>query len=385
MRKSRSISISILYRKSVGKPVSDVDQQKFDAWYNESEKHRLYYKRFCVQQEKIMARDCSVVDVERRLMEIKFKRRVKYRSNWWKLCGVAAAVLILFFIGWVYWTKNDVSCPVIVEAGQEKASVTLRLGQGKRIVLDSTLVAQTISQDCVAMRVGVGVLEYDRDSVAAGELVYNQLDVPPSGEYMIVLSDGTKVYLNSASSLYYPTVFPPRERKVKLAGEAYFVVTKGERPFIVETSLEEVKVFGTEFNVMAYEDEEELQTTLVKGSVGVLAKGMEVIGFQKIVPGEQFLLNRKTGKTEVVTVDVFPYVAWKDGLFVSQNDNLETILRKVARWFNVEIFYQNPELKQKRFFSIMKRQTRLQEVLDVIAKAGNVHFDVNGRVVLVRD
>ena len=107
MWKSRSISVSILYRKSVGKPISDVDQQKFDAWYNESEKHRLYYKRFCVQQEKIMARDCSVVDVERRLMEIKFKRRVKYHSNWWKLCGVAATVLILFSIGWMYWTKSE--------------------------------------------------------------------------------------------------------------------------------------------------------------------------------------------------------------------------------------------------------------------------------------
>ena len=385
MRKSRSISVSILYRKSVGKPISGIDQQKFDAWYNESEKHRLYYKRFCVQQEKIMARDCSVVDVERRLMEIKFKRRVKYRSNWWKLCGVAATMLILFSIGWMYWTKNDVSCPVVVDAGLEKASVTLRSGQGKRIVLDSTLVAQTIRQDCVAMRVGIGVLEYDRDSVAIGELVYNQVDVPPSGEYMIVLSDGTKVYLNSASSLCYPTVFPPGERRVKLSGEAYFVVAKGERPFIVDTPLEEVKVFGTEFNVMAYEDEEELQTTLVKGSVGVLAKGMEFIGFQKIVPGEQFLLNRKTWKIEIVPVDVFPYVAWKDGLFVSQNDNLETILRKMARWFDVEIFYQNPELKQKRFFGIMKRRACLQEVLDVIAKAGDVHFEVNGRVVLVRD
>lgn len=385
MRKSRSISVSILYRKSVGKPISDIDQQKFDAWYNESEKHRLYYKRFCVQQEKIMARDCSVVDVERRLMEIKFKRRVKYRSNWWKLCGVAATMLILFSIGWMYWTKNDVSCPVIVDAGLEKASVTLRSGQGKRIVLDSTLVAQTIKQDCVAIRVGVGVLEYDRDSVAIGELVYNQVDVPPSGEYMIVLSDGTKVYLNSASSLCYPTVFPPGERRVKLSGEAYFVVAKGERPFIVDTPLEEVKVFGTEFNVMAYEDEEELQTTLIKGSVGVLAKGMEFIGFQKIVPGEQFLLNRKTGEIKIVTVDVFPYVAWKDGFFVSQNDNLETILRKMARWFDVEIFYQNPELKQKRFFGIMKRRACLQEVLDVIAKAGDVHFEVNGRVVLVRD
>jgi len=96
-------------------------------------------------------------------------------------------------------------------------------------------------------------------------------------------------------------------------------------------------------------------------------------------------LNRKTGVTEIVSVDVFPYVAWKDGLFVSQNDDLKTILRRVARWFDVEIFYQNPALKQKRFFGIMKRQTRLQEVLDVIAEAGKVHFDVNGRVVLVRD
>lgn len=385
MQESKSISISILYRKSAGKPISDVDQRKFDAWYNESEDHRLYYKRFCVQQEKIMARDCSVVDVKRRLMEVKFKRRAKHHSNWWKWSGVAAAVLILFSVGWMYWAENNISCPVVVETEPGRAAVTLRLGQGEQIVLDSTLVAQTISQDCVAMRVGVGVLEYNRDSVATGELVYNQLEVPPSGEYVVVLSDGTKVYLNSASSLYYPTVFPAGERKVKLSGEAYFVVAKGERPFIVETSLEEVKVFGTEFNVMAYEDEEELQTTLVEGSVGVLMKGKMSLGFQKIVPGEQFLLNRKTGETEIVSVDVFPYVAWKDGLFVSQNDNLETILRRVARWFDVEIFYQNPALKQKRFFGIMKRQTRLQEVLDVIAEAGKVHFDVNGRVVLVRD
>ena len=385
MQESKSISISILYRKSAGKPISDIDQRKFDAWYNESEDHRLYYKRFCVQQEKIMARDCSVVDVKRRLMEVKFKKCAKHQLNWWKWSGVAAAVLILFFVGRIYWAENDVCSPVVAATEPGRAAVTLRLGQGEQIVLDSAWVARTISQDCVAMHIGAGLLEYSQDSVATGGLVYNQLEVPPSGEYVVVLSDGTKVYLNSASSLYYPTVFPAGERKVKLSGEAYFVVAKGERPFIVDTPLEEVKVFGTEFNVMAYEDEEELQTTLVEGSVGVLMKGKMSLGFQKIVPGEQFLLNRKTGVTEIVSVDVFPYVAWKDGLFVSQNDDLKTILRRVARWFDVEIFYQNPALKQKRFFGIMKRQTRLQEVLDVIAEAGKVHFDVNGRVVLVRD
>ena len=113
---------------------------------------------------------------------------------------------------------------------------------------------------------------------------------------MIVLSDGTKVYLNSASSLCYPTVFPPGERRVKLSGEAYFVVAKGERPFIVDTPLEEVKVFGTEFNVMAYEDEEELQTTLVKGSVGVLAKGMEFIWFSKNCSGRTIPFKPKNGE-----------------------------------------------------------------------------------------
>ena len=94
-------------------------------------------------------------------------------------------------------------------------------------------------------------------------------------------------------------------------------------------------------------------------------------------------MNRETGKPEIVKVDVYPYTAWREGLFVSRNDNLETILRKVARWFDVEIFYQNPGLKQKRFFGIMKRQTSLQEVLDVIAEAGDVHFNVKGRTVVV--
>ena len=94
-------------------------------------------------------------------------------------------------------------------------------------------------------------------------------------------------------------------------------------------------------------------------------------------------MNRQTLETQILPVDVFTYVAWKDGLFVSRNDDLETILRKVSRWFDVEIFYQEPKLKKKRFFGIMKRQANLQEVLDVIAEAGDVHFNVNGRTVVV--
>lgn len=162
-------------------------------------------------------------------------------------------------------------------------------------------------------------------------------------------------------------------------------MSKGKKPFIVETLQEEVKVFGTEFNVMAYRNENVVQTTLVSGSVGVNVKGKDKDDFQKIVPGEQFRLDKESGKMEVKAVDVFPYVAWKDGLFVSQNDDLESIMRKVARWFDVEVFYQNPRLKEKRFFGIMKKQTCLDEVLEIIAKAGNVRFNVNGRTVIVTE
>lgn len=386
MDRPEYISVSLLYRKSIGEPLSEKEQREFDVWYSESEEHRLYYKRFCSQQEKIMVRERSNVNVQKRLIELKHKARTRRRLKWYRWSGVAAAILIVFAVSWLLIPKQDVSeVSMLAQSKPGKAAVILQLGHGEQIVLDSTFKMQTISKDCVEMRVGTGILEYDPNAEAQKEIVYNELKIPPSGEYVVVLADGTKVYLNSASTLRYPTVFPANERRVELSGEAYFVVSAGVTPFIVETKTEEVKVFGTEFNVMTYVDEEFSQTTLVKGSVGVRVKGTDSGRFQKIVPGEQFILDQQTKKSEIKEVDVYSYVAWKDGLFVSQNDNLESILRKVARWYDVEIFYQNSSLKKKRFFGIMKRQTSLQEVLDVIAEAGDVHFSVNGRTVVVSD
>ncbi|WP_018337801.1 FecR family protein [Butyricimonas synergistica] len=386
MNELEFINVSLLYRKMTGEPLSGEEQQAFDTWYAESGEHRLYYERFCRQQEKTMARECSRVDVEKCLSEVKRKGRAGRFIGWVRWSGVAAGVLILLTAGWIIRAtseKKKMFVPVIAQPMPGHAAVTLQLSHGERVVLDSTLATRTINKDHVAIRVEDGVLRYDADSVATSGSVYNELAVPASGEYMVVLGDGTKIHLNSASRLRYPTVFSEGERRVQLTGEAYFEVTQGESPFVVETSREEVKVFGTEFNVMAYEDEDISKTTLIKGSVGVRVKNTVSVEFQKIVPGEQFLLNRETGKPEIVKVDVYPYTAWREGLFVSRNDNLETILRKVARWFDVEIFYQNPGLKQKRFFGIMKRQTSLQEVLDVIAEAGDVHFNVKGRTVVV--
>lgn len=386
MDEIESINIALLYRKFRGEKLSKEESLVFNAWYAESEKHRQYYKLFCRQQEKIMVRDRSRVNEWKGLVVVKRGKNRHGVMNWWQYAGVAVIILGVFILGWRYWPVGEkVTNPEPTQICPGQVAVTLRLSQGEQIVLDSSQISGTINRDCVTIHVEKGMLRYGGETSIAGKETYNELIVPPSGEYVVELADGTKVFLNSESRLRYPTAFLGAERRVELSGEAYFVVAKEERSFIVETRLEEVKVFGTEFNVMAYEDEEFFQTTLVKGSVGVCVKGVNMIDFQKIVPGEQFLLNRQTLETQILPVDVFTYVAWKDGLFVSRNDDLETILRKVSRWFDVEIFYQEPKLKKKRFFGIMKRQANLQEVLDVIAEAGDVHFNVNGRTVVVSE
>jgi ferric-dicitrate binding protein FerR (iron transport regulator) len=380
MDRFENIPVSLLYRKSTGEPLSDKEQREFYIWYGQSEEHRSYYGRFCAQQEKIETRECSSVNVQERLIGLKLRVRAKHRSRWYRWSGVAAAVLIVSTAVWLFLPEQDApDISILARSKPGKAAVVLQLGHGEQIVLDSTCM------DRVGMRVRAGVLEYDSSTVTRKEIVYNELKVPPSGEYAVVLSDGTKIYLNSASTLRYPIVFPGDERRVELSGEAYFVVSAGTRPFVVETKTEEVKVFGTEFNVMAYADEEVSQTTLVKGSVGVLVKGSGAGHFRNIIPGEQFVLNQRTRETKIIKIDVFSQVAWKEGLFVSRNDDLESISRKLSRWYEVEFVYLDPGLREKRFFGMMKRQASLQEVLEVIAEAGDVQFNVDGRTVTVSE
>lgn len=388
MSGSEFINISLLYRKMAGESLSGEEQQAFDSWYAESEDHRLYYKRFCRQQEKIMERQCSRVDVRKGYANV--RGRQYHRVNWWTWSGIAASILLFAALGTIYWQNgrskevSEVRASTHFFPGQK--NVILSLGGGQKVVIDSTFSGKTVGQDCVAILVENGVLRYRQNTAITETPVFNELVVPPSGEYIVELIDGTKIYLNSDSRLRYPTSFKGmEERRVFLEGEAYFIVSKDKKPFIVETVQEEVKVFGTEFNVMAYRDENVVQTTLIKGSVGVNVKGKNESDFRKIVPGEQFRLNKQSGEVEIETVDVFPYVAWKDGLFVSRNDDLESIMRKVSRWYDVEVFYQNQSLKEKRFFGIMKKQACLEEVLEIIAKAGNVQFNVNGRTVIVTE
>ncbi|MDY4043494.1 MAG: DUF4974 domain-containing protein [Marinifilaceae bacterium] len=387
MERPNNINIDILYRKMAGLKLSPAEEEEFNCWYRESSRHREFYELLCHQQEKIETGERSIIDVEKGWSILMGKRQKcrRLRIRLWQ--NIAAIILLTIGLG-SFWIWNNQTAETSTETAHNittNSGVTLRLGSGRQIRLDSLAKQEVVPIDSSQIQMKRGVLHYNNNPADSNVTIYNELNVPRTGEFIMVLSDGTKVFLNSDSKLRYPTTFSGQERRVQLTGEAYFIVSKDKKPFIVETAWEEIKVFGTEFNVMAYNKEDVSQTTLVKGSVGVRVKKAPQKDFQKIKPGEQFRFNNQNHKTEIVQVDVFPYIAWKDGLFVSQNDNLETIMKKIERWFGVIVFYQNEGLKEKRFYGIMKKQNRLEDVLEIISEAGDVHFSVKDKTVIVQE
>lgn len=204
---------------------------------------------------------------------------------------------------------------------------------------------------------------------------------PRGGEYKVTLSDGSLVYLNSVTRIKYPVVFSRKERKVFLSGEAYFEVAEDpKRPFLVEVGGIEVKVYGTFFNINSFR-EGGVQTVLVKGSVGVkvLASGEESM----IEPGQMAEFRQGSMKVEVKEVDVNLYTDWKNGIFRFKNQRLEDILTILSNWYDVDIFYQIPSVKELHFSGYMERYKNFEIILEAITLSTGVQFSIQGKTVVV--
>lgn len=215
------------------------------------------------------------------------------------------------------------------------------------------------------------------------------LSTPKGGQYQIILSDDTKVWLNAASTLKYPSRFDRKERRVELEGEAYFEVAKNTKhPFIVESNGQEVAVLGTHFNVNAYPEDKEIKTTLIEGSVqvtslsfplvisneadrSVRAKGTRTILF----PGQQSVVNGSSIK--VADIDTESIIAWKDGQFIFRNTDLSTILKELERWYDIEVDYNTiPKIK---LYGEIPKNVNLSKLLEMIKDVSNVHYKIEGR------
>ncbi len=266
--------------------------------------------------------------------------------------------------------KNDVL------PGGNKA--TLTLADGSTIVLDDAQNGTLAQQGNSKIIKLDGKLSYDPTNKNSREVVYNTISTPKGGQYQLELPDGSQVWLNATSSIHFPTSFIGTERRIEVTGEAYFEITRNPNmPFIVSVNNAEIQVLGTHFNVNAYSDEDNVKTTLLEGSVKFVNDGNTNI----LKPGQQAQLTKERTTKVVSNVDVDEVVAWKNGMFDFDNAGIETVMRQLSRWYDVEIEYKgkNDDL----FIAEMRRNINLSDALKALELTGKVKFDIQGKKIIV--
>ena len=301
--------------------------------------------------------------------------------------SIAASIILLvgLFVGRTINGVRDMHeeqelAKNVMQPGTSKA--ILMMADGKEVVLEQGQNLNILLNERVRVATSNRGIVYEEHGKGVVTEEYNKLTTPIGGEYSLVLSDGTKVFLNADSELKYPVEFSDGKRIVDLKGEAYFEVHKDSlRPFVVRVNGAEVTVLGTSFNVNTYGDDGQIYTTLVNGAVRVssVKNGQAEV----LKPGMQSVMDVQSGQLTVREVDVEPYVAWREGRFVFRAMTLDLIMRQLQRWYDFEVFYQNPELKDYEFRGVIKRDMGLDKVLSVIKVTTNVDFEVKGKVITI--
>ena len=370
---------------------SEEEKERVEGWYNER-RNDIYNPLTEAEEEMVGARIYSnVQDVltsatAERVIPIWRKKR-----TWW----VAAGTLMLMTTAGYFLLTHKDPVPQIVQTpkpgirpvtpGGNKALLTL--GDGSVIVLDSAANGALSQQGkTIVLKKQDGELVYqsqhngNQDAVA-----WNTISTPRGGQYQVVLPDGTKIWLNAVSSLRFPAGFTGKDRTVELTGEAYFEVNHNNLPFIVDIiSVNgrpgggKVQVLGTHFNIKAYLDESTVKTTLLEGSVDMTSTGSHFI----LKPGQQAQLHKSSGKMSLDEhADVEEAIAWKEGRFVFNEASVETVMREIARWYDVEIVYAD-KVPTEKFEGEIPRNSNIQEVFKIL-ELSNVHCKIEGRKITV--
>ena len=354
---------------------------------------RKYREGFCTPDEKAWVEnwyaqlndtptDLSDTDLSDDLSSLKAKlEHIPQRTPLKRtLLSVAAAAIVLLSAGLIIYRYQQQTQPDNNLTSQYGGDVlpggnraTLSFSNGKSITLNENKDGIIAATEQYVYSDGETV------STTLPDTEYATLSTPRGGQYQITLPDGTKVWLNAASSLRYPVVFNADERKVELTGEGYFEVVHDEQhPFIVESKGQSVQVLGTSFNVTAYADENVVTTTLVNGSVKLSHSRSS--REQLLQPGEQAVLRGKT--YQVQSVEVGDFTSWKNGLIVLNDADLPTIIRQIERWYDVEFIMPDATAAYK-VFGELNRDVNLSQILNALHEYYGLNFKIEGRRIIV--
>lgn len=382
-----------LYQKAVNNSISEKEREELFALLADPEARQLYNSLFdwgagqTVQQDDLF----SQPQADALLNRINKVNQSRARTGIFKLKPVftwTAAASITLLSGLASYHLFNRQAQVkpngeIAQIAQQpaKAHVMLTLSDGRQVALDSTATEQIIDQKGIhAVNSGKGALTYAKpaeNNAAQPNIVFNTLTTPRGKYYKIVLPDGTRVSLNAASSLRYPTFFSDGQRKVELTGEAYFDVAKDAgQPFVVVTGKQVIAVLGTAFNVKAYTDEPYIKTTLVEGRIKVDPRnGTEA---KLLSPGEQATLENN--QLQIRKTDTREDISWMSDMFYFSDTDLHTVAHQLQRWYDIEVDYSS--LPNARLYGQLPRSTPLLQLLKAIEKTSDIKLKLSNNRLL---
>lgn len=373
--------------KSLREDLTLDEQQRLDVWLDASPLHRHFY-------EQVISGGPTNPEIGLTEKELKYRKAVLWkrifhlprRQTVYRWSGYAALFLLMVGVAlWFKFTlKEDIREEQVLTAqlpalppGNSKA--VLKLEDGREILLDS-LTDHSIEYQGGVIRKQGQTLVYDSNN--SNVLHYNKLFIPKGGEYRLILSDGTRVWINSSTELIFPSAFPENERVVEVNGEAYFEVTGDQnRPFKVMVEGVQVKVYGTKFNINSYE-KSKVTTTLVDGKVSICRK--DDPQEQMLNPDEQAVFDHSSGKFRIRHIDAADFIAWKNGEFVFNDESIEAIMKRLAVWYDIEVIYENEGVRHNKFTGVLARYQTIDKILYYIAETATVSFSADGRNIIVK-
>jgi len=365
---------------------SGEERRLLDEWRNQSEEHQRLYEKLVsgsFLEKAVSDNNKALRRREWKRLEARIVRRRGRSVRLIRFRVVAAVCILALGIGavglWSNSRQDRSGSPLAgsIQIGSPKAIVELAGGQQFLFNKDTTLRLEAQGIQLVSSRDTLDIIQ----PVIAGERgeEYNVVRIPHGGEYITRLPDGSVVHLNAGSELKVPVHFGTESREVWLRGEGFFEVVHRENLiFTVHTDKADISVLGTEFDVRAYTDEKEVVTTLVQGAVGV-SSGRT---YDRLKPGEQARIAGK-GDVRVAEVDIYPFIAWKNGRMVFENERLEKIMAELQRWYDFELFYADPDVKEMHFTIDILKYEEISKVLNLMERMNKVKFTQKGRTVVV--
>lgn len=371
-----------LIDKSLAGALNDAESESLSVWLAESEEHQLLYRKIENQEVYSLSKEkydtwkseylTLLLQINRRRRKTSIRRRI--------LLSVSVAAVFAIIASLTLWLNAPSSSDLNNPVGQPK--VQLQLADGQWLDLDAPRENHWTEGTPAKISSGDKTLVYPEAGDTPQE-EYNILRTERGGEWNVVLSDGTRVYLNASSMLKYPVSFTGDSREVILEGEAYFEVTPHpEKPFIVRTNEMNIRVRGTSFNVNAYSAQKTVRTTLVDGKIEVECSGSAHI----LLPGQQVIFEKETKSVTVADVDTELYTSWKNGFYKFNDTRLEDILTMLSLRYDVDVIYADESVKEMRFTSSDKimHYDNIMSLLKKFEYTDNVSFELDGRCLIVR-